>query len=162
MTLTASITQVQETLSLADKQIIASVLTWDTQRKVTAEEVETIAIVHDIVWVKLTDNRAIPLHVETFRAIRHQQLEEQTEVISDVEYVTRLEEKLEEDEKEIEVDSTQPGIYRVWKGKKLIGAVKRCPKTLCWIARPLSYQTEEPYLTSKLAIAAVVRLWEAA
>lgn len=63
-------------LTLADKQIIADVLTWDTQREVSASEVETIAIQHDILWVKLTDNRAIPLHVETFRAIRRQQLEQ--------------------------------------------------------------------------------------
>ena len=61
-------------LTKADKQIIASVLTWDCQRQVSASEIETIAIQHDIVWVKLTDNRAIPLHVETFRAIRRQQL----------------------------------------------------------------------------------------
>lgn len=62
-------------LTLADRKIIADVLTWDTQREVSASEVETIAIQHDIVWVKLTDNRAIPLHVETFRAIRRQQQE---------------------------------------------------------------------------------------
>lgn len=150
-TITQAIAQKNDPLTHADRQIIADVLTWDTQREVTAEEIEALAIVHDIVWIKLTDNRAVPLHVETFRAIRHQQLEQQ----DDIEYVTRLEEKLEEDEKEIEVDSTQPGIYRVWKGKKLIGTVKRCDHTLCWLASSTSNETGEPYLTSKLAIQAI-------
>lgn len=140
-------------LTYADRQIIASVLTWDTQRDVAPEEVETIAIVHDIVWVKLTDNRAVPLHVETFRAIRHQQLEQPC--IDEVEYVTQLEAKLESDEKEIEVDRSDAGVYRVWKGKKLIGTVKRCEHTFCWLASLTSSEIKEPYLTSKLAIQAV-------
>ena len=62
-------------LTLADKQIIALVLTWDVQREVSPNEIEAIAIQHDILWVKLTDNRAIPLHVETFRAIRAAQFD---------------------------------------------------------------------------------------
>lgn len=64
-------------LTHADRHIVADVLTWDTQHLVSSNEVETIAIAHDIVEVKLTDNRAIPLHVETFHAIRRQQLEQQ-------------------------------------------------------------------------------------
>lgn len=159
MTLIASQPQVREVLSSADKKIIADVLTWDMQQLVSPEEVEALAIVHDIVWVKLTDNRAIPLHIETFRAIRHQQLEEQNDV--DVEYVMELEAKLETDEKEIEIDSAQPGVYRVWKEQTFIGTVRRCSNTLCWIASSI-YGTQQPYLTSNLAIAAVVQAWEAA
>lgn len=161
-------------LTHTDRQIIASVLTWDTQRDVLPEEVETIAIVHDIVWVKLTDNRAIPLHVETFRAIRHQQLEEQAQ--PDVEYVMELDAKLEAEsrgdfttgetpvdpelfkttDEQIEIDSTEPGIYRVWKNMTFIGTVRRCKHTLCWIASSI-YGTQQPYLTSAKAIAAVER-----
>lgn len=63
-------------LSAADKQIIAKVLTWDTQRQVRPDEIEAITIQHDILWVMLTDNRSVPLHVETFRAIRATQLEQ--------------------------------------------------------------------------------------
>lgn len=160
-------------LSASDRQIIADVLTWDCQRDVAPEEIETIAISHDIVWVKLTMNRAVPLHVETFRAIRHQQLEEQNDI--DVEHVMELEAKLETDEKEIEIDSAQPGVYRVWKDMRLIGTVKRCKQTLCWLASSIygtqqppvlsdgtseSLRGAKPYLTSKLAISAVIRAWE--
>jgi hypothetical protein len=35
-------------LTLADKQIIALVLTWDVQREVSPNEIEAIAIQHDI------------------------------------------------------------------------------------------------------------------
>lgn len=183
MTLIAPLTQAHEALSLTDKKIIASVLTWDTQRDVLPEEVEALAINHDIVWVKLTDNRAIPLHVETFKSIRHQQLEEQaaenrpafssgvpplggefskTEVISDVEYVMELEARLEGDTTEkVEIDSAVPGIYRVWKDMTFIGTVRRCKRTLCWIAKPLGATVGQPYLTSKLAISAVVEACEA-
>lgn len=158
MTLIAPKPQALEALSHADKQIIASVLTWDCQRDVAPEEIETIAIVHDIVWVKLSDNRAIPVHVETFRLIRRQQLEQQT--VDDVEYVTQLEAKLEADE--IEVDSTKAGIYRVWKGMNLIGTVRRCKYTMCWLALSSTVVEAEPYLTSDLAIAAVKTAWEGA
>lgn len=57
---------------------------------------------------------------------------------------------------DIEIDSTSSGIYRVWKGMTFIGIVKRCDRTLCWIALSTSNCTEEPYLTSELAIQAVV------
>ncbi len=48
-------------LTYADKQLVADVLTWDCQRSVSAEEIETIAITHDILWVKLTEHRAVPI-----------------------------------------------------------------------------------------------------
>lgn len=201
-----AIAPTRDPLTYADRQIIASILTWDMQQEISPEEVETIAIVHDIVWVKLTDNRAIPLHVETFRAIRHQQLEQQTiEEVERVwggiipslessgnfqsflppqisrEFVTQLEARLEAESRpvfttgvppvggelfktadEIEIDSTKAGIYRVWKGMNLIGTVRRCKYTMCWLAFSALYLKCEPYLTSELAIAALRAAWEAA
>lgn len=62
---------------------------------------------------------------------------------------------------DIEIDSTSSGIYRVWKSMTFIGIVRRCDRTLCWIAKPASDCSEQPYLTSDLAIRAVVRAWEA-
>ncbi len=70
-------------------------------------------IAHDIVWVKLTDNRAYPLHVESFRAIRRQQMEQQG--------VPQAEQS---DDQEIEVDSDRLApnpSYRIWKGITIIG-----------------------------------------
>jgi hypothetical protein len=80
-------------LTLASKQIIALVLTWDCQRQVSADEIEAIAIQHDILWVKLTDNRAIPLHVKTFQAIRAAQQEPLNDEVTEVPVLpeTRLE-----------------------------------------------------------------------
>lgn len=74
----------RETLTRKVRYVIAQVLTWDTQRDVSADEVETISINHDILWVKLTDNRAIPIHVEAFRAIRRQQLEQLAKTEADI------------------------------------------------------------------------------
>ncbi len=87
-------------LTYADKQIVANVLTWDCQRSVSAEEIETIAITHDILWVKLTDHRAVPIAVSTFRNIRRQQLEQQSQQppVADVTFVAQMEAKLEADE----------------------------------------------------------------
>lgn len=142
-TISSVIARKRDLLTHADKQIIADVLTWDSQTQVTAQEIEAIAIVHDIVWVKLTDNRAIPLHVETFRSIRRQQLDEQA--VDDVQYVTQLETKLE-------IDACQPGIYRVWQGMKLIGLVRHRRQCNNWIAEPLGGYNPRRYSTSEDAI----------
>lgn len=138
-------------LTSADRQIIANVLTWDMQQEVSPEEIETIAISHDIVWIKLTDNRAIPLHIDTFRSIRRQQLDEQA--AEEIEYVTELEAKLEKSElAQIEIDAPQPGIYRVWKGIKLIGLVRHKRQCNRWLAEPVGSYNPRPYFTADDAI----------
>jgi hypothetical protein len=80
-------------LTAANKQIIAKVLTWDTQREVSPKEIEAIAIQHDIFWVKLTNNRAIPIHIESFQAIRAAQQEPLNDEVTEIPVLpeTRLE-----------------------------------------------------------------------
>lgn len=80
----------------------------------------------------------------------------------DVKFVMALEAKLEADadpEEPIEVDSLGDGTYRVWAGITFIGIVIHCSSG--WIAKPTSDCQERLYSSSKLAIAAVVRAWEA-
>ena len=135
-------------LTLTDKQIIASVLTWDCQRKVSASEVETIAIQHDIVWVKLTDNRAIPLHVETFKAIRAALLE-QIEVT--------------DDDIKVDSDGNQPyTTYRVWKRIAIIGTFCCSSLDSKWLAFPKYGRARHRYTTALEAQAAIVEAWNKA
>lgn len=81
----------------------------------------------------------------------------------DVKFIMALEAKLEADAEEpIEVDSTGNGIYSVWKGMKVIGLIKRCPRSRFWIAEPAGKYNPRRYLSSELAVSAVVRVWEGA
>lgn len=118
-----AIAPASEPLTEAARQTIADVLTWDTQEYVSPEDVETIAISHDMVWVKLTNNRAVPLHVDTFRNIRRQQLEQQD--------VVELE--TTEEVNGVEVDAVG-SIYRVWKGMTIIGTFYQSLVSDFWIA----------------------------
>ena len=122
----------REALTLSDKEVIASVLTWDMQQHVTADEIITIAIVHDILWIRLTRNRAVPIALGTFNSIRSQQLAQQSE--ADVAFVMQLEAKLQGDKPQIEVDSAPHGVYRVWRGIELLGTFYRYGEG--WIAEP--------------------------
>lgn len=86
MSLTATLqrtTQRTTALSQSERETVAKVLTWDTQREVSPNEIEAIAIQLDIVWIKLTDNRAIPLHVDDFRAIRAAQLKQVADKVTE-------------------------------------------------------------------------------
>lgn len=135
-------------LTLADRKIIADVLTWDCQRQVSASEIETIAIQHDIVWVKLTDSRAIPLHVETFKAIRAALLE-QAEVT--------------DDDIKVDSDGNQPyPTYRVWKRMAIIGTFCCSPLDSKWLAFPKYGRSNHRYNTELEATAAIVDAWNKA
>ncbi len=154
----------RQILAYADRQIIASVLNWDMQGEVGPDEVETIAIAYDIVWVKLTDNRAIPIDVETFRSIRRTQLDQVSEDAG-VAFVMEIEAKLEADAiraESIEVDSIESGLYRVWRGMTLIDIVRRCDYSGGWIAEPTSDYNPHHYQTAEQAIKAVIRAWNRA
>lgn len=135
-------------LTLSDRQIIADVLTWDRQEYTSPEEIETIAIQSDVVWVKLTDNRAVPLHVDTFRNIRRQQLEEQNLV--DVEPAP--------EKSGVEVDSVG-FIYRVWKGITLIGTFYQSPVSGNWLAFPKRSYDFHRYATADEATSAIALVW---
>ena len=90
---------------------IASVLTWDMQQDITADEIITIAVVHDMLWVRLTRNRAVPIAVETFQEIRNQQMQQAE---AEVNYVMALEANLQASTAQepcIEVDSAPHGVY---------------------------------------------------
>lgn len=83
----------------------------------------------------------------------------------DVSYCMALEAKLQTDasrKENIEVDSCGNGIYRVWKGKLIIGLIKRCPRTQFWIAEPAGLYNPRRYPSSELAVSAVIRAWEGA
>lgn len=83
----------------------------------------------------------------------------------DVAYVMALEAKIQVNSSKsepIEIDSCSDGIYRVWKGMKVIGLVKRCPCSNNWIAEPAGEYHPRRYPSSELATAAVVKAWEAA
>lgn len=146
--LTDAIAPTSDPLTLSDRQIIADVLTWDRQEYTSPEEVETIAIAHDVVWVKLTDNRAVPLHVDTFRNIRRQQLEEQN--LPEVETT--------KEESGVEVDAIG-SIYRVWKGMKIIGTFYQSPISSKWIAFPKRACDFHHYRTADEAMNAIALLW---
>ncbi len=60
-------------LSNQDKDAIAAVLTWDLCKKISPDEVEAIQVNGDWVTVRLSFQRAVPIHREIFRSIRHQQ-----------------------------------------------------------------------------------------
>ena len=122
----------RQALTLSDRETIASVLTWDMQQHITADEIITIATVHDMLWIRLTRNRAVPIAVETFKSICSQQLAEQSE--ADVAFVMQLEARLQGNEPQIEVDSAAGGIYRVWRGLQAIGTFYRYGGG--WIAEP--------------------------
>jgi len=135
-------------LTLADRQIIADVLTWDAQREVSPSEIETIAITHDIVWVKFTDNRAIPLHVETFKSIRAAQLEQAEAMDNDI---------------KVDSNGNEPyPTYRVWKGTAIIGTF--CCSSLDgkWLAFPKYGRARHRYNNADKAQTAIVEAWEKA
>lgn len=69
------LTQTRYALNITEKAAIAAVITWDSLGKLfTAEEVETIKMVENTLIVKLTGDRSYPIHKESFKAIRNQQL----------------------------------------------------------------------------------------
>lgn len=133
-------------LTEAARQTIADVLTWDTQEYVSPQEVETIAISHDMVWVKLTNNRAIPLHVDTFRNIRRQQLEQQDVV------------EAAEEASDIEIDAMGP-TYRVWKGMTIIGTFYQSPISDSWIAFTSGGDDFLKFNTADEATNAIALMW---
>lgn len=134
-------------LTAGDRQIIADVLSWDIQQEVSPDEVVTIAINHDILWVKLTGNRAIPIAVDTFRSIRRQQLEQQGQ---------------ETQPADIEVDSNGQGVYRAWKSTQIIGVFHRSPVDGKWIAYPAYASDFQRYQTPEQAQRSIVRAWQKA
>lgn len=146
--LTTAIAAFSDPLTLSNRQIIADVLTWDRQQYTSPEEVETIAIAHDVVWVKLTDNRAVPLHVDTFRNIRRQQLEQEDLPVA---------EPAQEDNA-VEVDS-MGFIYRVWKGMTIIGTFYQSPVSGNWMAFPKLASDFHHYKTADEATNAIALLW---
>ncbi|MBD1806339.1 hypothetical protein H6F98_12875 [Microcoleus sp. FACHB-SPT15] len=60
-------------LSSDDKGTIAAVLTWDLCKPVTPEEIEAIQVNGEWVAVRLSCQRAVPIHRDVFRSIRQQQ-----------------------------------------------------------------------------------------
>lgn len=139
---------------MADRQVIADVLTWDTQRQVVPEEIQAIAIVHDIVWVKLTENRAIPLHVKTFRSIRRQQLELQTQ---------SQDNPVSDSDVEVDSDESFPNpVYRVWQGITNIGTFHRSLVDNKWLANPVYGRDYARHNTSDEAVASIVDAWNRA
>ena len=124
------------------RETIAAVLSWDLCREVSPEEIESFKIVGDILWVNLTENRAVPIAVETFRSIATQQQAQR-------ELDQYIEEQSEEIAPEpIEIDSTN-GIYRVWKSTQLLGTYYR-DNTGKWVTQP-RYGVARRYKTAKAA-----------
>lgn len=70
---TATLLRKTAPLSSEDKVAIAAVLTWDLCKKVTPEEVEAIQVNGEWVAVRLSFQRAVPIHRDVFRSIRQQQ-----------------------------------------------------------------------------------------
>jgi hypothetical protein len=62
-------TTIKTPLSLEDRQLIANILTWDRDLLTSPDEIISIAVVKDIVSVKLNKG-AYPLSVAQFQAIR--------------------------------------------------------------------------------------------
>lgn len=130
----------RDPLTVSDRAVIAQVLTWDCQREVVPEEIETIAIKHDILWVKLTEGRSVPIAVDTFRTIRRQQLEQKARQLADAEValVMAIEAKIQavaESEPVVEVDQADRSLYRVWQGYSLLGTFYQCQNY--WVAEPV-------------------------
>jgi hypothetical protein len=88
MTQTLLKTQRTEALSYADRVTIASVLTWDSiNGTFNPNDIETICLKGDMVWVKLT-NGAYPISRHIFRSILFDQrnfINKQIEQIIDIE-----------------------------------------------------------------------------
>lgn len=146
--LTNAIASPCEPLTESARQTIADVLTWDTQEYVSPDDVETIAISHDMVWVKLTNNRAVPLHVDTFRNIRRQQLEQQN--------VIKVE--TTEEDSPVEVDDIG-SVYRVWKNMTIIGTFYQSPVSDSWIAFTKGGDDFLKFNTADEATSAITLMW---
>lgn len=145
MAQTSAIANPCDPLIRKNRYTIAKVLSWDTQREIDADEIETIALTNDMLWVKLTDNRAIPIHVETFRSIRRQQLE----AVGD----------LQNPNIEIDSDDSSTPTYRVWEGFKLIGTFHQSPVDDKWLTNPVYGRDYCRHTTSEEAIAAIISTW---
>lgn len=83
-----------------------------------------------------------------------------------VDFVMSLELQLEKAEaqnnavySDTEVDSANPGIYRLWQGQKMLGLFWRSPLDNRWVAEPLCSRDAGRYRTSDKAQAAIVRAW---
>lgn len=110
--------QRKEALELADRVTIASVLTWDAIAKTySPEEIETICIEGDIVWVKLVDG-AYPIARHTFRSILEAQRDSINKQIERVVNTKAEEVKEATAEPRPEIEWHQMffnlGIYRGW------------------------------------------------
>jgi hypothetical protein len=159
-------TQRTTALSQSERETVAKVLTWDTQREVSPNEIEAIAIQHDILWIRLMDDRAIPLHVETFRAIRAAQALDQAEPTGDdIEVAATPASNSGEHRGNFEVDSdgNQPyPTYRVWEGMEIIGTFCRSSLDGKWLAFPKYGRARCRYNTPDEATAAIVEAWNKA
>ncbi|MCA1995229.1 MAG: hypothetical protein LDL41_24750 [Coleofasciculus sp. S288] len=60
-------------LSRKDRDAIAAVLTWDLCKTISPDEIEAIRVSGEWVTVRLSFQRAVPIHREVFRSIRQQQ-----------------------------------------------------------------------------------------
>jgi len=123
---------------------------------VSPEEIETIAITQDILWVKLTDHRAVPIAVHTFRSIRRQQWEQQSQPEADVAFVMDLEAKLEVDT--VKVDQVN-GVYHVWHGMNLMGEFRRCAASSNWVGELAHLSVPYGYESALCAPLAVVETY---
>lgn len=86
----------------------------------------------------------------------------------DVNFVMSLELQLQQTEaqqniihSDTEVDSTKPGIYRLWQGQKMLGFFWRSSLDGRWTAEPLCSRDAKRYKTSDKAQAAIVKAWRA-
>lgn len=70
---TATQTRKTAPLSSKDRMAIAAILTWDLCKQIAPEEVEAIQVNGEWVAVRLSYQRAVPIHRDVFRSIRQQQ-----------------------------------------------------------------------------------------
>lgn len=129
------------------RYIIAAVLTWDTQQEVSSDEIEAIAVQHDTLWIRLTGDRAVSLHTNTFRSIRRQQMEEQARVEAEMDMTLVLRESdipladtfghYHQDDIEIDSEDSPNPTYRVWQSFNLLGTFHRSPVDGKWITHPV-------------------------
>ncbi|MGB3205186.1 MAG: hypothetical protein WBB28_09375 [Crinalium sp.] len=136
-----------QSIPYKDRKLVADVLSWDLYREVSPDEIEAFKIINDILWVNLTQNRSVPIAVETFRSIATQQQAQR-------ELDQYIEEQSEEVAPEpIEIDCAN-GVYRTWKGTQLLGTYHR-DNTGKWVAQP-RYGQSRRYKTAKAAQKALV------
>ncbi len=57
------------------RYVIAQVITSHTRLEINSDEIIEATIINNALWVDLTNNWVVPIHIELFRFIRRQQLE---------------------------------------------------------------------------------------